>query len=156
MAQTRNGRCSCGAVSFTAPDDPLIVHCCHCSFCQRESGTAFALNFLIESDRVDWDGKTEEILTPSNSGKGQRILRCPTCKVALSSHYPGAGDALQFLRVGTFEDKSGVAPDVHIYTSTKMDWVVLEGDASIHENYYDTRAVWPQDKWDRLKKAMGT
>lgn len=154
MFRTRTGRCGCGAVTFSAPDDPLIVHCCHCTYCQRESGSAFGLNFLIESDRVEWTGETEEVVTPSHSGKGQRIFRCPTCKVALSSHYQGMGPGVHFLRAGTFDDSADVTPDVHFYTSTKMEWVNLEGDVPVYEDYYKSRDIWSAENWDRLRKAV--
>ncbi|WP_265571071.1 GFA family protein [Sphingomicrobium nitratireducens] len=154
MSKTRHGRCGCGDVSFTTPDDPVIVHCCHCSYCQRETGSAFVVNFLIESDRVEWNGETEEILTPSESGGGQRIHRCPTCHVALASHYPVLGDAFFMLRAGTFDDKTGIKPDVHIYTSTKQEWVDL-GDIPAFEGLYDHLEFWSPETLARVRKALG-
>ncbi|MCM8556488.1 GFA family protein [Sphingomicrobium sediminis] len=151
----RTGRCACGKVGFSVPDDPLIIHCCHCSYCQRETGSAFAINFLVEAKRVEWRGEPDIIDTPSVSGRGQLIFRCPDCGVALSSHYPSFGEALHFLRVGTFDDVSGIAPDVHIYTASKQDWVRLDDGAPTYEEYYRTRDHWDADKIGRLKKAMG-
>lgn len=153
MSKTRHGRCGCGDVSFTTPDDPLIVHCCHCSYCQRESGSAFALNFLIEADRVEWQGETEEVVTPSHSGRGQRIVRCPTCRVALSSHYPGGGDAIHFLRVGTMDDTDGIEPDAHIYVSTKEKWLDIEGGAPAFAEFYDAKSFWSDDQRRRWVRA---
>src|SRR4051794_40946188 len=99
------GGCTCRAVRYHMTSGPLFVHCCHCRWCQRESGAAFALNALIESDRVALlQGAPEEVLTPSNSGKGQRIFRCPSCRVAVWSHYAGGGDRIRFVRVGTLDD----------------------------------------------------
>lgn len=154
MTRTRTGRCGCGAVTFSVPDDPLIVHCCHCTYCQRESGSSFGLNFLIEADRVVWRGTPEETLTDSISGKGQRIFRCPTCKIALSSHYPGFGPGVHFLRTGTFDEVDGIAPDVHFFTSTKQEWVNLDGGAPVYEDMYKTREIWSAEKWGRLRKAV--
>lgn len=144
------GHCTCGGIQYEIVETPLFVHCCHCRWCQRETGTAFALNAMIESTKVVLTkGEPETILTPSNSGKGQRIVRCPSCKVAVWSHYAGAGDTLMFVRVGTLEDPDALPPDIHIFTSSKMPWVVIpEGAAAVPE-YYSRNDHWPQDSLDR-------
>jgi hypothetical protein len=130
------GGCTCRAVRFAMASAPLIVHCCHCRWCQRESGAAFALNAMIEADRVQLlAGAPELVLTPSNSGKGQTILRCPQCRVALWSHYAGAGDKVSFVRVGTLDDPDPFAPDVHIYTESKQPWVVIPPGARAFAPY---------------------
>src|ERR1700674_4476501 len=99
------GRCTCGAVRYRMIRKPLFVHCCHCRWCQRETGTAFALNALIESERVETvQGETKAIVTPTLSGKEHKISRCPVCRIALWSTYAGAGDAIRFIRVGTLDD----------------------------------------------------
>src|SRR5208282_3785151 len=99
------GGCTCGFVRYRMSGGPLFVHCCHCSWCQRETGSAFALNAMIEAERVQLlQGEVEVIETPSQSGKGQRISRCPTCKIAVWSNYVGAGDAVRFVRVGSLDE----------------------------------------------------
>src|SRR5690349_10027378 len=99
---------------------PLFVHCCHCTWCQRESGASFALNAMIEADRVVLSaGKPDIVNTPSNSGKGQKIHRCPKCWIAVWSNYAGAGDKVNFVRVGTLDEPNAFPPDIHIFTSTK-------------------------------------
>ena len=96
--QTHDGGCTCRHVRYRMTSKPLFVHCCHCRWCQRESGSAFALNAMIEAERVQLRaGEVEVVDTPSNSDKGQKIARCPHCRVALWSHYAGAGDALRFV-----------------------------------------------------------
>ena len=116
-AQILEGGCTCRRVRYRMHGNPLFVHCCHCRWCQRETGTAFALNAMIEADRVQLlQGEVEAIDTPSNSGKGQRISRCPHCRVALWSNYGGDGDAIRFVRVGTLDEPDRFAPDVHIFT----------------------------------------
>jgi len=118
--RTRDGGCACRQVRYRMTGEPLFVHCCHCSWCQRETGTAFALNAMIEADRLQLlEGEVCIVDTPSNSGKGQRIARCPRCSVALWSNYDGAGEAVRFVRVGTLDDPAALAPDVHIFTSSK-------------------------------------
>jgi hypothetical protein len=133
-------------------DSPLFVHCCHCRWCQRETGTAFALNARIVADRVELLSGTPEVVnTPSNSGKGQKIARCPTCKVALWSNYAGAGDKIRFVRVGTLDQPDRLPPDIHIFTASKQPWVLLpEGVPAVPE-YYDSKAVWPEASQARYR-----
>jgi hypothetical protein len=147
-----DGACTCGAVRYRMTSRPLIVHCCHCRWCQRETGTAFALNALIEADRVVLlQGSPEIVNTPSNSGKGQKIARCPNCRVALWSNYAGAGDAIRFVRVGTLLDPDRLPPDIHIYTSSRQPCVVLpEGVPAVAE-YYSARQYWPPESQERRR-----
>jgi len=138
----------------------MVVHCCHCSWCQRQSGSAFAVNALIETDRVDLlQGEVTEVMVPSPSGANQRIARCPKCQVAVWSNYlvmgGGIGDAVRFIRVGTLDDAAGIPPDVHIYTSTKQPWVVLPPDAVVADEYYITEEVWSDDSLAR-RNALAT
>ena len=151
-SMTLEGGCTCGDVRYRMTSAPLFVHCCHCRSCQRETGTAFALNALIESDRVErLSGEPEPVLTPSASGKGQTIVRCPSCRVAVWSHYAGFGETVSFVRVGTLDDPDAMPPDVHIYTASKQPWVPIPEGATAVEAYYETRELWPADSYARLK-----
>ena len=144
------GGCTCRAVRYRMTTRPLFVHCCHCRWCQRETGTAFALNALIEADRVEvLQGEVVVVDTPSNSGKGQRISRCPRCQIALWSNYAGAGDAVRFVRVGTLDDPDRLPPDVHIYTASKQPWVVLPSGTPAVSEYYKAAALWPKESLER-------
>jgi hypothetical protein len=135
---------------------PLFVHCCHCTWCQRETGSAFALNAMIETERVKLlSGTPEVVKTPSNSGKGQKIVRCRTCRVAVWSHYAGAGLKVAFLRVGTLDDPNLCPPDVHIFTSTKQKWVRLPDDAPVMKGYYGREKLWPADSLKRRTALLG-
>jgi hypothetical protein len=136
--------------------EPLFVHCCHCRWCQRETGAAFALNAMIEADRVELlHGAPEMVMTPTLSGKGQKIARCPACHVALWSNYAGAGDALRFVRVGTLDVPDRLPPDIHIFTSSKQPWVQLPEGALAFENYYDRNVCWPAESLARRKALLG-
>ena len=150
-----DGGCTCRGVRYRLRPPPLIVHCCHCRWCQRETGAAFALNAVIESDRVEvLDGKVELVATPSASGKGQRIARCPVCHVALWSHYAGLGDRASFVRVGTLDDPDRFPPDVHIYTESKQPWVVLPPGARSFGQYYKTAEVWSAESLRRREALL--
>ena len=146
------GGCTCRRVRYRMTTKPLFVNCCHCRWCQRETGTAFALNALIESDRVELiEGDPVTVDTPSNSGRGQKIVRCPTCHVALWSHYAGAGDRLKFVRVGTLDEPDRLPPDVHIFTASKQPWVVLPPGTPAVPEYYDSSKLWPPDSLERRR-----
>jgi hypothetical protein len=144
------GGCTCGAVRYRINTRPLFVHCCHCRWCQRETGASFALNAMIESDRVSLlKGDPEVVNTPSNSGKGQKIARCPVCRIAIWSNYAGAGDAVRFIRVGTLDDLDRLPPDIHIFTSSKQPWVVLPPGMPAVREYYDSAKYWPKESLER-------
>jgi hypothetical protein len=134
---------------------PLFVHCCHCRWCQRETGASFALNALIEADRVLLlTGEPEIVNTPSNSGKGQKIARCPTCRIALWSNYAGAGDAVRFVRVGTLDEPDRLPPDIHIFTSSKQPWVALPPGMPAVAEYYDREKYWPKESLERRRVLL--
>ena len=153
-ADTRgfDGRCIRGEVRDRLATRPLFVHCCHCRWCQRESGAAFAINALIESDRlVVESGTPEAVDTPSESGEGQRIARCPRCRVALWSHHAGAGPLFAFVRVGTLDTPDAPAPDLHIFTASKQRRVVLPPAVPAVAGYYDRDRRWPADSLARRR-----
>ena len=150
------GGCSCGSVRYQITSKPLIVHCCHCSWCQRESGSAFVINAVIEADRVALlKGAPVCIDTPSASGYGQKIWRCPHCQVALWSNYAGIGEKVRFIRVGTLDTPAALPPDIHIYTSTKLDWVQLPEGLPAMPDYYNLDDIWPSDSIERKNQLFG-
>jgi len=135
--------------------DPLFVHCCHCHWCQRETGSAFALNALIEADRISLiSGEPDAVPTPSNSGKGQTIFRCPHCRVAVWSHYGGMGSRVSFIRVGTLDAGHGLEPGIHIYTESKQPWVVIPEGAPAVQRYYSKADHWPAASIERLNNLF--
>jgi hypothetical protein len=153
MSESFEGGCACRAVRYRLTSRPMIVHGCHCTWCQRETGSALAVNAVIETDRVVVQGEVEAIVTPSASGAGQRIARCPKCKLALWSHYAGAGPALRFVRVGTLDDPRPFPPDIHIFTSTKQPWLVLPAGVPAFAEFYNPKGLWPPESQLRWKAA---
>jgi len=158
MSQPSNaheGGCTCRAVRYRMTSAPMFVHCCHCTWCQRETGTAFALNAMIEADRVQLlSGEPEVVLTPSNSGQGQKISRCPVCKVAVWSNYAGAGDTVRFVRVGTLLEPGRFPPDAHIFTSTRQPWVELPPGTPSFPEYYSSKELWPKESLARREALL--
>jgi len=155
QVNAHEGGCACGHVRYRMQSHPMVVHCCHCSFCQRQNGSAFAVNALIEADRVEiLQGDVVDITVPSPSGKSQRIARCPNCQVAVWSYYlvmyGGIGELVRFIRVGTLDEPGRVPPDVHIYTSSKMPWVILPPDAKAVDEFYVYEEVWSEESLKRF------
>jgi hypothetical protein len=136
------GGCSCGAVRYRLMDEPLIVHCCHCRNCQRQTGSAFVINLVIEGDRLEVTaGEPVRVDVPRDDGSVQPIWRCPACQVALFSEY-GRPD-LRFVRGGTLDDPDAATPDVHIFTRSKVPWVTLPEGAPAFEVFYDPARYSP-------------
>jgi hypothetical protein len=150
------GGCACRALRYRLTQRPLFVHCCHCRWCQRESGAAFALNAMIEAREVELLGTAPEVVdTPSASGRGQRIARCATCRVAVWSNYFGSGPKVRFVRVGTLDNPDLLPPDIHIYTSTKQPWVILPEATPAVPEYYDRELYWPPESLARRRALLG-
>ena len=154
-AEAFEGGCECRAVRYRMASRPMFVNCCHCRWCQREAGASFALNALIETDRLTvLAAKPEMVDTPSNSGQGQRIARCPKCRIALWSHYAGAGPVVSFVRVGTLDNPDALPPDIHIFTASKQPWVMLPPGTPAVPEYYEREEYWPRESLERRKLYM--
>jgi hypothetical protein len=149
------GGCDCRFVRYRMETAPLFVHCCHCRWCQRETGASFALNAVIEADRVTLlAGELEVVDTPSASGRGQKIARCPKCRIAVWSNYAGAGPLVRFVRVGTLDEPDRLPPDIHIFTASKQPWVVIPPGAPAVPEYYDSNAYWPPESLARRQVLL--
>ncbi len=152
---TFEGGCACGAVRYRLTSAPMFVHCCHCTSCQTETGSAFAINALIEPEQVELlSGTPVAVATPSESGKGQIVHRCPDCRVALWSNYGGAGDLNRFVRVGTLDQPGRLPPDIHIFTRSRLAWVVLPDGVPAVPVYYSSAELWPAESLERRARAL--
>lgn len=154
-----SGRCACGTIRYSRDIRPIRIHACHCHYCQRETGSAFALNAIYEAQAVRLTTSTnpDYVKTPTQSGKGQTIARCPNCRVAVWSSYGAhAGESLRIIRVGTLDDPVGwnFVPDMHIYTADKQPWVTLDPSVPSVNGFYEFKDYWPNDKLERLAKAL--
>jgi hypothetical protein len=149
MADRLEGGCSCGSVRYRLASEPLFVHCCHCLNCQRQTGSAFVINLLIETDRVELvRGEPAAIGVPRDDGSSQTVWRCPDCQVAVFSQY--TSPKVRFVRGGTLDEPSAIEPDVHIFTRSKVPWVVLPESTPAFDVYYDTKKLWPPASLERL------
>jgi hypothetical protein len=149
------GGCACGAVRYRLESAPMFVHCCHCRDCQRQTGSAFVLNALIETDRIALlAGDPEPVPVPTDSGRPHDIWRCKGCRTALWSNYGGRAK-LRFVRVGTLDDPTALTPDVHIYTRSKLPWIRLPERVPAFEAYYDSQSLWPPASLERRRAILG-
>src|SRR5918912_3236621 len=149
MEASREGGCACGAVRYRLTSEPMFVHCCHCLNCQRQTGSAFVVNLLIEAERVEvLAGTPQPVDVPRDDGSVQRIFRCPDCQIAIFSEY--SRPEVLFVRGGTLDEPSAVTPDVHIYTRSKLPWVGLPDDTPAFDVYYDSKKLWPAASLERL------
>jgi hypothetical protein len=154
-SESYEGGCACRHVRYRMATKPLFVHCCHCSWCQRETGSAFALNAMIEAERVTLlQGDLNVVDIPSNSGKGQRISRCPICAIAVWSTYGGGGETVRFVRVGTLDEPARLPPDIHIFTSSKQPWLTLPAGVPAETEYYKASERWPAESLQRRTVLM--
>ena len=155
MSAPREGGCSCGAVRYRLTSDPLFTHCCHCLNCQRQTGSAFVINLLIETDGLELlAGDPQPVAVPRDDGSEQQIFRCPTCQVAVFSQYGHPG--VRFVRGGTLDEPSSIEPDVHIFTRSKLPWITLPESTPAFDVYYDTKALWPTASLERLEVIMAS
>jgi hypothetical protein len=155
MTQGLEGGCACGQVRYRLGSAPMFVHCCHCRDCQRQTGSAFVINALIETDRIALlSGPPEPVAVPTDSGRPHDIYRCPNCRIAVWSDY-GRRPSLRFVRVGTLDDPSALVPDVHIYTRSKLPWVRLPEVVPAFEEYYEMNVLWPKDSLERRRAILG-
>jgi hypothetical protein len=153
MSILREGGCACGSVRYRLTSDPLFTHCCHCLSCQRQTGSAFVINLMIEADRVEMlAGAPQPVDVPRDDGSTQRIHRCPTCQVAVFSEY--GRPEVRFVRGGTLDEPGGIRPDVHIFTRSKLSWVTLPDEAPAFEIFYEREALWPAASLERLDAIL--
>jgi len=150
-AYKHSGSCACGELTYYLATDPMFVHCCHCWECQKQTGSAYVLNALIETDQVTLEGQGTEHALETPSGKGQIITRCAVCGTAVLSKYMVRQGKLTYVRVGTMDDPAACPPDVQIFTSSKQPWVPLSVDIKSFEEFYVFKDVWPENAFERLR-----
>lgn len=155
MTEGLEGGCACGAVRYRLASAPMFVNCCHCRECQRQTGSAFVINAVIETDRIAlFAGKPEPVAVPTGSGRPHDIYRCPVCQTALWSDY-GRRPKLRFLRVATLDDPAKLPPDANIYVRSKLPWVRLSDAVPAFDDYYDMKALWPAASLERRRAVTG-
>jgi len=149
------GGCTCRSVRYRIATEPLFVHCCHCRWCQRETGAAFAINALIESSRVEvLSGQPEPVVTPSNSGRGQTIVRCPQRRIALwTTRVAGRHSASCASGRWTTPMYCRPTSTLHVVEAAVGD---LPPDVPAAAEYYDRNAHWPPHSLERRRVLLAS
>ena len=151
MPDTFEGGCACGEVRYRLASVPMFVNCCHCTECRRQTGSAFVINGVIETSRIDVvSGQPKAVAVPTGSGRPHDIYRCPTCRIALWSDY-GRRPALRFVRIATLDNPAALPPNAQIFTRSKLPWVKLSQDIPAFDIFYDMEALWPPDSLARRR-----
>ncbi len=154
MNELLQGGCFCKAVRYRLTSAPIFVHCCHCLNCQSQTGSAFVLNAMIETDRIEvLSGELTVSALKSGSGGHHDIYRCSECLCAVWSDY-GRRPNLRFVRVGTLDDPTALSPDVHIFTRSKQPWVGLPVGVPGFEVFYDRKELYPPETLARYRAAV--
>ncbi len=153
-AKKYTGSCGCGQLTYQLSSPPMFVHCCHCRECQKQTGSAYVLNAIIETKRVTWSGEATNHTLATPSGKGQKITRCAECGTAVFSEYLVRLGKLRYVRVGTLDNPDLCPPDAQIFTSSKQSWVPLKSDIPSFENFYEFKEVWPKEAYERLNAVF--
>jgi hypothetical protein len=153
MAKRLQGGCACGKVRYQLLATPIRVHCCHCTDCQKHTGSAFVINAIIETSAIRKILGDLEAVPVHRAHGPHDIYRCRKCKVAVWSDY-GHRPQIRFVRVGTLDDPSALRPDIHIYTRTKLPWVKLPKGIPAFRDYYDPKRVWPKKSLQRLAAVL--
>jgi hypothetical protein len=152
---SHEGGCACGAARYRLGSAPMFVNCCHCSDCQRQTGSAFAVNAVIETDRLSLlSGELRECAMPTRSGRPQIVTLCATCGTGLWNEYGGL-KTLRFVRIGTLDTPAALRPQAHIYVRSKQPWVTLPADAPAFDGYYDAKTLWPAESLARRRAVLG-
>jgi hypothetical protein len=147
------GGCACGAVRYRLTSGPMFVNCCHCTDCQRQVGSAFVINAIIELDRIEvQSGQVKAVRMPTDSGKVHDVYRCTGCGTALWSDY--GGRPFRFVRATTLDDRAALKPDAHIYTRSKLPWVQIPPDQPAFEVFYDFGTQWSPEAKARWRAAL--
>lgn len=159
MIAGAEGGCDCGKVRYRLNAEPMMINVCHCRACQRQTGSAFGVNLLIEAEHVELLGNepvAREV--PSGSGKGQAIHYCAACGSSVWSVYHAAGDGVRFVRGGTLDDPTLTVPSAHIWTESKAPWVVIPDSMPQFAQFFGGKDIVPtfgEENAARWRAAVG-
>jgi hypothetical protein len=112
------------------------------------------LNLWIERRFVELEaGRLNSFKLTAGTGKHHEVFSCERCTTTLWSKYHAPpGDTL-FVRAGTLDDPSAVAPDAHIFTRSKLPWLTLPtGVPAFEAMYQDFAAVWSPEHLERFRR----
>lgn len=121
------GSCLCGQVSYsTTQSEPTMMAVCHCTDCQKQTGTAFSVNVLVPTNTVTFEGSSlSQYVMDGKSGTSVIRNFCNNCGSPLSTELNAFGE-LSAIKAGTLDDSSWVKPGVQIWCDTAQPWGKLD------------------------------
>jgi hypothetical protein len=126
MSETRAGGCLCGAVRYTTAWPPIAVATCQCANCQKQAGSAISIIALVPAAGLEVAGELTAYEDHGDSGGTVFRKFCGTCGSPVISDIPGMeAQGIRVLKAGTLDDRSGLNPQMHYWTESGQDWMVL-------------------------------
>ena len=124
----QTGGCLCSDIRYRLDEDPLTVYACHCSDCQRQTGSSFSLSMVVRREALKRvQGEAVEYLVELSDGRRKQSSYCPRCTTRLWS--PSRGADLVVVEPGTLDDASWVRPVGHIWMRSAQSWLGIPDDA---------------------------
>ena len=129
MTTRFTGGCLCGAVRYEATGEPEVTLFCHCTQCQKETGSAFSAEIILPRTAVTIEGAMTEYDTVADSGNKATRKFCPICGCPILLEFERADyrDTV-CISVGSLDDASSLQPQAHCFTATKQPWVHISDD----------------------------
>jgi hypothetical protein len=124
------GRCLCGKITYSCDAEPVATAVCHCTHCQKQTGTAFSIIVGVPRDALQIEGDSLATFTTVGTDTGKDTARqfCRECGSPIAS----IGEALPqlaFIKAGTLDDTSWLEPQMHVWSDSAQPWVPLDGHA---------------------------
>ena len=129
-----DGGCRCEQVRFRIEAAPIITQCCHCRECQNVTGSAFAINTMIESRHVSTVAGHPVLFV---SDDGQSSMQCAACGSNVWAFHRHFGDAVAFIGVGRLDEGERLPPEVHYFTRSRHPWVSTPANLPAFETLGD-------------------
>jgi hypothetical protein len=127
MGTPRDGGCQCGGVRYRLEGEPLGLAVCHCTECQRQSGSAFGMSLAIPREAFRLlAGELKRFSVRCDSGRIKECAFCPSCGTRIHHR---VGEAVLSLKPGTLDDTSWLSPDAHYWTKRKQPWAPIPDGA---------------------------
>ncbi len=133
MATKFTGGCQCGNIRYEVVGIPKQLVVCHCTDCQRQSGSAFGMTLVVnEADFRLTQGEPKTFASKSHTGRAKLGAFCPECGTRIY-HKPEWRKGTVSVKPGTLDDTRWLKPDMHLWTSSKQTWVTIPEGVKAYE-----------------------
>jgi hypothetical protein len=131
-----DGQCHCGHVRYEAEIDPDKVTICHCTDCQRLTGSAYRVTVTADSDKIKLTANPPKLYTKyGQNGRARLLSFCSECGSPLFSTGEGKDAARTGIRVGTINQRRELRPKRQIWCRSALPWInELEGVPGVEQD----------------------